>query len=218
MVSIKDLLDNLRRASTKEYDQVLEKIVEEVMKDDFKGVLEKESFSDIVELLIIIPEQHFELFLNKYLDTIRQKINEGTPESFGRLYEGLSKPKRKALSKALRADISKKFSSFKLRDVVKMLYSVIPATREIVLNQYKGIMMQPGFSKVILEAPIEVFAEFLSLAPEPIRRVVIKRHRDTLTSDEFIEKLKSVESDVRAQLMRWLPIDLSREIMSKISS
>lgn len=218
MVSINDLLNNLRRASTKDYPQILESITKEVMKDDFKEIMKKEPFSNIVELIIVLPEQNFEEFLNKYMDILRQKISEGAPECFGRLYEGLSKPKRKILSKALRGDISKRLSSFKLEDIIKMLYNVIPATREIVLNQYKEIMMQPKFSKIILDTPIETLAEFLSLAPESIRRALIKRHKETLTSDEFLEKLRTTDPDTRAQLLRWLPMDLSKEIVSKISS
>ena len=217
MSKIGELLNKIRSAPTKEYDKVIKEVMEEVMRDEFRDVLKEECFSEIVELILEIPEQHFEEFINKYGDVLESKFREAEPADIGRLYEGLPKPKRKIISMNFRPVISRRLASFSLGDIVRMLYNVIPAARETVLNQYKEVMMRPDFSQKILDTPIEILGEFLSLAPESIRRAIIKRHKDTFTSQEFIQKLKSVDAEERAKLLRWLPPDLSREIISKMS-
>jgi len=217
MSKISELLNKIRSAPTKEYDKVIQEVMGEVLKDEFKDVLKEEPFSEIVELMLEIPEQHFEEFIDKYGDLLESKIKEAKPADIGRLYEGLSKPKRKILSINFRPIISRRLASFNLSDIVRMLYNVIPAARETVLNQYKEVMMRPDFSEKILDTPVEILGEFLSLAPESIRRTLIKRHAKVFTSEEFIEKLKSTEADERAKLLRWLPPDISKEIISKLS-
>jgi len=218
MASISELLKKLHSAPTKEYDKVLGEIVNQILGEEFRPTLEKENFGSIVELMLVIPEDRFEEFVNKYKDVLENKFREAGAIELGRLYEGLTKPKRKIISINFRPVITKRFSTFGLEDIVKMLYNVIPATRETVLNQYKETMMRPDFSKTILETPLDILGEFLSLAPESIRASLIKRHSKTFLSDEFVEKIKKADPEERAKVLRWLPMEMAKEIMSKISS
>ncbi len=216
MTKIRELLDRLEKASTKEYQTLLGQISEEVLKDEIRDELGKSAFRDIVDLLVILPEQTFNEFIEKFSDIIVKKIGEGKPEDFGRLFEGLSKAKRKAFSRNFRSYVSKRLSLFSLQEIIKMIYSVVPATRETLLSQYKEIMMRPDFTKTLLETPIDVLAEFLSVMPESARRSLINRHKNFFLSDEFISKLKNADSDSRAMLLRWLPADLLSRIMEKL--
>ena len=168
MPRIAEILEKIRSAPTKEYQKIIGEVVEEIFRDEFRRVLEDESFGSIVELIIEIPDDVFERFATTYKDVLEEKIREASPSDIGRLYEGITKVKRKIISINFRPMIVKRLASFSLKDVVRMLYNVIPATREIVLNQYKEIMMRPDFTKIMLEAPIDVLAEFLSLAPSSI--------------------------------------------------
>ena len=217
MPRLRKLLEELEKASTKEYQNILRKISDEVTKDDFRSELESSTFGDIVDLLIVLPETTFNELIEKFSDVIIRKIGEGKPEDFGKLFEGLSKEKRKAFSRSFRSYVSKRLSSFTLREIVKMVYSVVPATRETLLNQYKEIMMRPDFTKLLLKTDIETIAEFLSVMPESIRRTLINRHKNFFLSDDFIEKLKETSPDSRAILLRWLPRDISSKIVEKLS-
>ena len=217
MPRLRKLLEELEKASTKEYQNILRKISDEVTKDDFRSELESSTFGDIVDLLIVLPETTFSELIEKFSDIIIRKIGGGKPEDFGKLFEGLSKEKRKAFSRSFRSYVSKRLSSFTLREIVKMVYSVVPATRETLLNQYKEIMMRPDFTKLLLKTDIETIAEFLSVMPESIRRTLINRHKNFFLSDDFIEKLKEAPPDSRAILLRWLPRDISSKIIEKLS-
>ncbi len=216
MSKIAEMLEKVRSAPTKEYQRVMKEIMEEVFKEEFRNVLEKETFGSIVELIIEFPEDTFEEFVAKYKDLLNKKIQEATPSDIGRLYEGITKNKRKIISINFRPTIVKRLASFGLDEIVRMLYNVVPATRETVLNQYKEIMMRPDFTKKMLEASIDTLAEFLSLAPSSVRDSLIRRHQDFFTSNEFVEKLKSVGPDERAMILRWLPENLTRQIVSKL--
>ena len=217
MPRLRKLLEELEKASTKEYQNILRKISDEVTKDDFRPELESSTFGDIVDLLIVLPETTFSELIEKFSDIIIRKIGEGKPEDFGKLFEGLSREKRKAFSRNFRSYVSKRLSSFTLREIVKMVYSVVPATRETLLNQYKEIMMRPDFTKLLLKTDIETIAEFLSVMPESIRRTLINRHKNFFLSDDFIGKLKEAPPDSRAVLLRWLPRDISSKIVEKLS-
>ncbi|MCR8487484.1 MAG: hypothetical protein NDP22_03630, partial [Crenarchaeota archaeon] len=212
MSKIREFLNKLEKASTKEYNDVLRQISNEVLKDEFKIELEHATFSDIVDLIIAIPDDTFNALAEKFSDVLSDRINEGKPEDFGRLFEGLSKEKRKTISMKFRPQVIRKLSEFSLQDVIKMIYSVAPASRETILNQYKEIMMQPNFTKLILEATVDNIAEFLSVLPESIRTSFINRHKKFFESDEFINKIKDATEDSRATLLRWLPVDLSSKI------
>lgn len=216
MSKIRELLDKLEKASTKEYSGIIAQISGEVLRDEFRPELERATFSDIVDLIVAIPDDTFEKFAEKFFDIISKKIDEGKPEDFGKLFESLSKEKRKTLSTKFRAQIIKKLSSLSLRDAVRMAYSVLPASRETLLNQYKEIMMQPSFSKLILDAPADTIAEFFSVLPESIRTSVVNKHRKFFESDEFINKIKNASEDSRATILRWLPTDISSKILERI--
>jgi len=217
MSSIREILDKIRSAPSKEYEKVIDEVLQEILRDEFGEVLKKEDFGAIVELIIEIPEDKFGDFVSKFKDILNTKFSEAKPSDIGRLYEGITKQKRKIISINFRPTIVKRLASFSLEDIIRMLYNVVPATRETVLSQYKEIMMRPDFAKVMLETPLEILAEFLSLSPSSIRTSFVKRHTNVFTSPEFIDKLKRASADDRAMFLRWLPENLSRQIMQKLS-
>lgn len=217
MTKISDLVKKIQHISTKEYEQLRQQIIGLVTTEELTSDLEQMPFSDIIELLLILDERSFQKLLEKYLNILRTKIENSQPEEIGRLYEGLPKEKRKILSRHLRSDIVKRLSSFSLRDVIKMIYSVVPATREIVLSQYKEIMFRPDFQKLLI-SDLEAFSEFLSLLPESLRRSLVNKHKNFFLSDEFINKLRETDADTQANILRWFPIDLSREIVRRVKN
>jgi len=203
-LSERELINKFLNASPTER----ENLVNELLKDEFKQVLSDLSNEEFVSLIISIPPARFGEFIEKFGDIISEKIKKLDIKSYARLINELPGEVRKTFNKKFFSVMRDFVKDKKLRDILKMLYSVIPPTRSSLLSPWRPVMFSKDFQEKLLNTSLEELEAFLSTAPEDIRRQILRKHSNLFLSEEFRKKLKEAKTEEIVNLLRWFPKDL----------
>ncbi|MHA1616319.1 MAG: hypothetical protein ACTSX9_03315 [Candidatus Njordarchaeales archaeon] len=214
-LTINELTGFLEKMSEKDKESVIQQYRDYLLGEEFKTKLKSTNGDALLSLILALPEKLFVDFISAHEDVIAEKLSEVSAGSVAKIFEMLPVHLRKEFNRRFRTHLEQRIRKMTLDEILKMIYNVSPPNRSSLLSPIKPYLMSLEFSKIILDIELEKFEEFLSVLPEDIRTSLIKRHKGTILSEEFKEKIRNSSNEAIVNVLRWFPDNIYKEFIDK---
>lgn len=205
--SWEEIVSALNRLSDEDIKKLCEERKDQLLSPKFAEKLKSSKLMELLDFFRLLPADVFAELLATHSDAFEELLKRDFT-AIGALLSEVSKDHRKQFMRTMRTFLLRELKERPLRDLIMLMYNTVDVVLEGFVNSMKQVFLSPEFGKRLLSEPLEDVAEFISVLPMTFRGTFLDKHRDVLTSDEFVNRLKSADPDTRLKLIRWLPDDI----------
>jgi len=213
---LKYIIDELRRLSDRERNELITKHKDEIFSEKFYSKLDESSPSDVIEFMLLLPQDSFTDFLDQYGDVIADKIEKADIRTIAKIFDQLPKDLRKEFNSRFMKNLMNYGKKLSISDIITMIHNVSAPSRPGLLSPMRSIMFSKDFEEKIFGSSIGELEQFISAFPDDLRKQFFSKHREAFLSEKFSEKIiQASREEITNLVLRWFPQDLYREFVRR---
>ncbi len=186
-----------------------------IISASFADKLKNASPQDVIEYLLLLPNDIFVTTLDQFTDIIAEKLSKAPVRVFARIFNELPKDLRKQFTSRFMDVIVTYVRGRSMSELLSLIYNLSPPSRPGLLSPIRPYLFGKDFQEKIIESSLEDLEAFLSVLPGDIRGKLVTQHKDTFLSDEFGRKIEKASSDEIIKILRWFPKDVYNAFLEK---